>query len=292
MSKIKVGIIMGSDSDFPVMEKALAVFDEAGISYEVRIISAHRTPEEMLNYAKGAKERGYSIIIAGAGGSAHLPGMVASMCSLPVIGVPVRTRAMAGIESVLSILQMPAGIPVATVGINNAAGAAKLAVRMIKADKGNVRILSDEDEVTKEDLAKTTETLEFYGLDYDIVGYGTSDNNGTTAVLNLSSIALDKVSAATTAPVLSVPLKTKSEQPNEFKQAIVTVEEVCKECDEMEKSASPVAMLAVNGYQNAGIMLARMAGVHDEEIYKSVADKLASLRKEVMAKDAVMVEKF
>ena len=310
MIRQKVGIIMGSDSDFPVMEKALSVFDENNIEYEVRIISAHRTPEEMLNYAKEAKARGYSIIIAGAGGSAHLPGMVASMCSLPVIGVPVRTKAMAGIESVLSILQMPAGIPVATVGINNAKGAAKLAVRMIKAydsvkAKPSAKILFDEKGVTEEGLEIVVETLKFYGLEYEIIKFdGKADSilqrkveeaagAEGMAILNLADISTEEISKATTLPVLTVPLKDERlDQATELKRAARTVEAVCEICDEMEVVASPVAMLAVNGYQNAGIMLARMAGVHEAQVYQGVARQLANLREQVMAKDAEMVVKF
>ena len=307
---------MGSDSDFPVMEKAIAVLEENNIDYEVRIISAHRTPEEMLNYAKEAKARGYDIIIAGAGGSAHLPGMVASMCSLPVIGVPVRTRAMAGIESVLSILQMPAGIPVATVGINNAKGAAKLAVRMIKAYDGvetssndkapvpNVKILFDKNDATKEDLEKVVETIQFYGLNCEVIEITGKDDDALRdeikkatkdagmAMLNLADIKTKELSDSTTLPILSVPLKAKGELSGEFKRAANTVEEVCEECNKMAKEASPVAMLAVNGYQNAGIMLARMAGVHNNDIYQGVARQLDNLREQVMAKDAAMVTKF
>ena len=115
-----VGIIMGSKSDWPTMEAAAKVLDEFGIAYEAEVVSAHRTPDKMMTYAAAAKGRGLRIIIAGAGGAAHLPGMVASKTSLPVLGVPVKSRALDGLDSLLSIAQMPAGIPVATFAIGEA----------------------------------------------------------------------------------------------------------------------------------------------------------------------------
>jgi 5-(carboxyamino)imidazole ribonucleotide mutase len=129
---IQVGIIMGSASDLPVMQAAKDFLDEVGISSEVKIVSAHRTPELMVNYAKTAASRGLKVIIAGAGGAAHLPGMTASMTSLPVIGVPVKSsNSIDGWDSILSILQMPNGIPVATVALNGAKNAGILAARII-----------------------------------------------------------------------------------------------------------------------------------------------------------------
>ena len=108
---VKVGIIMGSDSDLPVMSEAAKVLDEFDVEYELTVVSAHRTPERMYEYAKSAKERGLKLIIAGAGGAAHLPGMTAAITSLPVIGVPIKTRALSGVDSLYSIVQMPGGIP-------------------------------------------------------------------------------------------------------------------------------------------------------------------------------------
>lgn len=119
---IKVGVIMGSRSDLPTMEEGIAMLERFGVSHEVKIVSAHRTPEYMFEYAKMAEERGIKVIIAGAGGAAHLPGMVASLTTLPVIGVPIESKALKGMDSLLSIVQMPGGIPVATVAIG-AAGA-------------------------------------------------------------------------------------------------------------------------------------------------------------------------
>jgi len=126
-----VGIIMGSDSDLPTMKDAIAICDEFGVEREVAIVSAHRTPERMVEYAKLAHQRGIKVIIAGAGGAAHLPGMVASLTPLPVIGVPVATRNLQGVDSLYSIVQMPGGIPVATVAIGNAKNAGLLAVQIL-----------------------------------------------------------------------------------------------------------------------------------------------------------------
>ncbi len=127
----QVGLIMGSDSDWSVMSAAGDVLDDFGIAYEVGVYSAHRTPQRMLDYATGAAERGLRVIIAGAGGAAHLPGMVASATVLPVIGVPVPLATLDGLDSLLSIVQMPTGIPVATVSIGGAANAGLLAVRIL-----------------------------------------------------------------------------------------------------------------------------------------------------------------
>lgn len=127
----QVGIIMGSDSDLEVMQDAAKVLDEFNIDYEITVVSAHRTPQRMFDYAKSAKERGLKVIIAGAGGAAHLPGMVASITTLPVIGVPVKLKTMDGLDSLLSIVQMPGGVPVAAVAINNAKNAAILAAQIL-----------------------------------------------------------------------------------------------------------------------------------------------------------------
>lgn len=126
-----IGIIMGSDSDLPTMKAAIEICEQFEIAHEVAIVSAHRTPERMVEYAKTAHERGLKVIIAGAGGAAHLPGMVASLTPLPVIGVPVQTRALQGVDSLYSIVQMPAGIPVATVAIGNATNAGLLAIQIL-----------------------------------------------------------------------------------------------------------------------------------------------------------------
>lgn len=131
MKRVLVGIIMGSDSDLEVMKEAAGILEEFEVSYEITIVSAHRTPSRMFKYAKGAEQRGIEVIIAGAGGAAHLPGMVASITSLPVIGVPVKTQSMDGLDSLLSIVQMPAGVPVATVAINNAKNAGILAAQIL-----------------------------------------------------------------------------------------------------------------------------------------------------------------
>ncbi len=128
---IRVAVVMGSDSDLPTLEPAVAVLEQFGIAVEVRVLSAHRTPLEMVAFARGAAERGLKVIIAGAGGAAHLPGMVAALTPLPVIGVPVQSRALSGLDSLLSIVQMPAGIPVATVAIGNGLNAGLLAAQIL-----------------------------------------------------------------------------------------------------------------------------------------------------------------
>lgn len=122
---------MGSDTDLPVMQDAAKILDEFGVGYELTVVSAHRTPSRMKDYAKKADERGLKVIIAGAGGSAHLPGMTASETTLPVIGVPIKTKAMEGLDSLLSIVQMPPGIPVATVSVNGSKNAGLLAVQIL-----------------------------------------------------------------------------------------------------------------------------------------------------------------
>jgi 5-(carboxyamino)imidazole ribonucleotide mutase len=126
-----VAVVMGSDSDLPTMQPAVLMLERFGVATEVRVLSAHRTPLEMLAFAQQAAERGLKVIIAGAGGAAHLPGMVASLTTLPVIGVPVQTRALSGVDSLHSIVQMPAGIPVATVAIGNGANAGLLAAQIL-----------------------------------------------------------------------------------------------------------------------------------------------------------------
>jgi 5-(carboxyamino)imidazole ribonucleotide mutase len=126
-----IGIIMGSDSDLPTMKAAIEICEQFAVAHEVAIVSAHRTPERMVEYAQTAHHRGLKVIIAGAGGAAHLPGMVASLTPLPVIGVPIQTKALQGVDSLYSIVQMPAGIPVATVSIGNATNAGLLAVQIL-----------------------------------------------------------------------------------------------------------------------------------------------------------------
>ena len=155
MSTPVIGIIMGSDSDLPTMRQAAEILKDFDVPYEIAIVSAHRTPKRMFDYAQSAKERGIKVIIAGAGGAAHLPGMAASLTTLPVIGVPVPQSTLDGLDSLLSIVQMPKGIPVATVAIGNAANAAVLALR----------ILGTADEIISGKLAEYAEGLEKLVLD-------------------------------------------------------------------------------------------------------------------------------
>ncbi len=152
-----VGIIMGSDSDWPTMRAAAEACREFGIAYEARVVSAHRTPDDMAEYARTAIARGLRVIIAGAGGAAHLPGMVASHTVLPVIGVPVESKALKGMDSLLSIVQMPAGIPVATVAIGNARNAGLLALQILGAGDAGLtgKLLSYRAKMAEESREKT-----------------------------------------------------------------------------------------------------------------------------------------
>ncbi|MDZ7773460.1 MAG: 5-(carboxyamino)imidazole ribonucleotide mutase [Balneolaceae bacterium] len=134
----RVGVIMGSDSDWPTMKEACQILDRFGIAYEKKVVSAHRTPDMMAEYGKSARDRGLKVIIAGAGGAAHLPGMTAAYTTLPVIGVPVKTSALGGVDSLYSIVQMPGGVPVATVAIGKAKNAGLLAARILGAEDPDV----------------------------------------------------------------------------------------------------------------------------------------------------------
>ena len=162
MKQIKVGIIMGSASDLPVMKDAKEILDVFGIEAEVQIVSAHRTPDKMVEYARSAAKRGIQVIIAGAGGAAHLPGMTASMTTLPVIGVPIKSsNSIDGWDSILSILQMPNGIPVATVALNGAKNAGILAARIIGAtDKKVEETLAKYSAEMKEKVEKSQERID------------------------------------------------------------------------------------------------------------------------------------
>ena len=153
----KVGIVMGSDSDMPIMAKAAEILDKFGIDYEMRIISAHREPDVFFDYAKSAEEKGFKVIIAGAGKAAHLPGMCAAIFPMPVIGIPMKTSDLGGVDSLYSIVQMPSGIPVATVAINGGANAGILAAK----------ILATSDQELLEKLKAYTEELKFQVVEKD-----------------------------------------------------------------------------------------------------------------------------
>lgn len=156
-----VGIVMGSQSDWPTMKNAAEILDDFGIAREARVVSAHRTPEWMVEYAKSAELRGLKIIIAGAGGAAHLPGMIASMTRLPVLGVPVQSKALSGLDSLLSIVQMPGGVPVATLAIGNAGAknAALLAARILANEDAAVREKLEAFIAAQTDLVMQNNTL-------------------------------------------------------------------------------------------------------------------------------------
>ena len=156
----KVSILMGSDSDLPVMSKAAAMLEKFGIDYEMKVITAHREKEVFFEYAKSSESKGIEVIIAGAGGAAHLPGMCAAMFPLPVIGVPIHTKSLGGVDSLYSIVQMPSGIPVATVAINGAANAAILAAKMLSiSDKELREKLANYKEELKDQVVAKDEKL-------------------------------------------------------------------------------------------------------------------------------------
>ncbi len=150
----QVGIIMGSKSDWETMRHAADTLEQLGVAHETKVVSAHRTPKRLYDYAHGARERGVKVVIAGAGGAAHLPGMAASMTSLPVLGVPVETQSLAGLDSLLSIVQMPAGVPVATVSVGGARNAGLLAVRILAASDP---ALAERMAAFQRDLARTVQ---------------------------------------------------------------------------------------------------------------------------------------
>jgi 5-(carboxyamino)imidazole ribonucleotide mutase len=158
MAEPKVGVVMGSDSDLPVMSQATEVLAELGIPTETRVVSAHRTPVEMLEYGERAEERGLSVIIAGAGGAAHLPGMLSAVTSLPVIGVPVALKKLDGLDSLLSIVQMPKGVPVATVAIDGGRNAGLLAARILAVTDLDLRERLKSFRETQADAARAADT--------------------------------------------------------------------------------------------------------------------------------------
>lgn len=159
-TKPLVGVIMGSDSDWPTMKEACEILDQMEIPYEKKVVSAHRTPDVMANYGKSARERGLKVIIAGAGGAAHLPGMTAAYTTLPVIGVPVKTSTLSGLDSLYSIVQMPNGVPVATVAIGKAKNAGLLAARILStSDNELAEKLSDYHQSMADDSIAKTENL-------------------------------------------------------------------------------------------------------------------------------------
>ena len=162
----KVGILMGSDSDLPIMSKAAKMLEDFGIDYEMTVISAHREPDIFVEYAKTAEEKGIDVIIAGAGGAAHLPGMCAAIFPLPVIGVPIHTKALGGVDSLYSIVQMPSGIPVATVAIDGAANAAILAAKMLSiSDKELRKKLADYKDGLKDQVVAKADKLNQMGYE-------------------------------------------------------------------------------------------------------------------------------
>lgn len=162
----KVGIVMGSDSDLPVMSKAAQMLEKFGIEYEITIISAHRMPDVFFDYAKKAEEKGFKVIIAGAGGAAHLPGMCAAIFPMPVIGIPIHTKSLGGVDSLYSIVQMPSGIPVATVAIDGGANAGILAAKILAVSDENILAkLKEYKEELKDGVMKKKDKIEAVGYE-------------------------------------------------------------------------------------------------------------------------------
>ncbi|MCL2220910.1 MAG: 5-(carboxyamino)imidazole ribonucleotide mutase [Oscillospiraceae bacterium] len=163
---MKVAIIMGSDSDLPVMKESAEILEQLGIEHEITIVSAHRTPKRLYEYAENARSKGISVIIAGAGGSAHLPGMTASLTTLPVIGVPIKSRTLGGVDSLYSIVQMPPGIPVATVAINGAKNAGLLAASILSTTDNEIaEKLTTYKKDMEETVTQKAEELEKIGFE-------------------------------------------------------------------------------------------------------------------------------
>lgn len=162
----KVGIVMGSDSDLPVMSKAAQMLEKFGIEYEITIISAHRMPDVFFDYAKKAEEKGFKVIIAGAGGAAHLPGMCAAIFPMPVIGIPIHTKSLGGVDSLYSIVQMPSGIPVATVAIDGGANAGILAAKILAVSDADILAkLKEYKEELKDGVMKKKDKIEAVGYE-------------------------------------------------------------------------------------------------------------------------------
>jgi 5-(carboxyamino)imidazole ribonucleotide mutase len=165
---MKVGIIMGSDSDLPVMQEAASILSQLGVEYELTIVSAHRTPDRLIDYGKNAHKKGIKVIVAGAGGAAHLPGMIAAFTHLPVIGVPVKSSNMSGLDSLYSIVQMPPGVPVATVAINGARNAGILAAQIIGISNEEIAksVIALKQSMNSEVLEKAAKVEEIGYLNY------------------------------------------------------------------------------------------------------------------------------
>jgi len=302
----KVAIIMGSDSDFPVMKQAIPVLEQYNINYEVRIISAHRTPLEMVEYAQSARDRGIDVIIAGAGGAAHLPGMVASITSLPVIGVPVRTKTMDGFDSMLSIQQMPGGIPVATAPINHAGAAAQLAVRMCQTSTStqmtNAQVIvgyhtSDD---SYDGVQLITNTLQEYGItvvpwcmDQEIKPQ--SDDKKSIAFIHITKdifdfagpkgeIVFPTINQYPNLPTMHIPIHESVY--GHLDHASQLVEDLCFEANQ----DVVIGFLAVNAFLNAALMVVRIAGISNATQAQTMEAYQQGLRKMVREKDANFAE--
>ena len=276
----KIAVLMGSDSDFAVMRDIIPVLRDNGVDYDFRVISAHRTPEIAADFARDARKNGYDLIIAGAGMSAHLAGVLASCTGVPVIGVPVLSSAsgMDGMDALHSVIQMPPGIPVATVGIDQAAGAARLAVKMLDGGRGAeplVKLVLGGG-VTDADADKTATALAVYGIRHEAVSAGEDTAHGAFAIVNLSDGDLPASLADGGLPVITVPRKAAGNGFNDTSNKIY----------KQTSDADGAAFVGVGSYQNAAHLAARVWGIHNPAAYDAVVAEHAKLAAAVIEKDA------
>lgn len=311
----KIAVVMGSDSDYETMKLIIPILQESDIDYDFRVISAHRTPEIAAEFAKSAKTDGYDLIIAGAGMSAHLAGVLAAFTGVPIIGVPIKSDSsgMDGMDALHSIIQMPPGIPVAAVGIDHAEGAATLAVKMINCccdtDMNNcaeliVKIIHNRKEVSESSLEKVIKALTSYGINHKVIdlanvkskeitpGYDAPDpdevikelnlckHDNTFAILNLTNINIEKIiqndEYAKKMPIIEVPLKALSDNLNDTSNKVYF----------QTQSSESAAFVGVNSYQNAAHMIARIVGIHNQTVYDEVVNEHSKLATAVIEKDA------
>ena len=282
----KVAVVMGSDSDFAVMKTMIPVLRENNVDYDFRVISAHRTPEIATEFAKNARQNGYDLIVAGAGMSAHLAGVMAACTGVPIIGVPILSDAsgMDGMDALHSVIQMPPGIPVATVGIDQAAGAARLAVKMIGgaqvAEGAQCVLLLTNGATGAADVEKTAKVLDAYGIRWVAADINGAVNDGASVMINLSDASVAGLasfrSSAAGAVVIEVLRKAATNGFNDTSDKVY----------QQTQAADGIAFAGVHAYQNAAHMAARVFGIHSPQMYGLVVSEHAKLAAAVIEKDA------
>jgi len=297
----KVAVVMGSDSDYAVMKEIIPVLQDGGVDYDFRVISAHRTPEIATAFARDARKNGYDLIIAGAGMSAHLGGVLAACTGVPVIGVPILSEAsgMDGMDALHSVIQMPPGIPVAAVGIDQAAGAARLALRMIDGarwtdeteDDAKTVLIFANSATDTADIEKTTKALAAYGILWAAIDISNmSDETAFFESLNTYEHAFACINLQDAdcegyetlherlpnALIIEVPRKAQSRAFNATSDKVY----------QQTKNANGVAFVGVHSYQNAAHLAARILGIHSLLAYDAVVAEHAKLAAAVMEKDA------